>query len=259
MKVKIKTPKVKTTHALYQGDVLNVAKIVELKAWTSRFVAAIADPPDNIGLKYETYRDRLSHEDYRLWMRNVLNTLVGCSNTTWFSFNAKWTTMVGGLLHGYPHCPIEVRPIIQYYTFGSCQKRDLTNAHRPLWRIRRFAACTGAPIYPVKVPSWRQQNGDKRAAPGGKMPDDVWPIPRVTGNSQQRRSWHPTQLHEELVERCILMSTKEGDTVLDAFSGTGTVIRVAKRLGRNTVSVELDAGYCKKIADEHGLTVTTLG
>ena len=80
---------------------------------------------------------------------------------------------------------------------------------------------------------------------------DFWDFPRVVGNAKERRPWHPTQHPEALLERAIKLSTKEGDAVLDLFSGTGGVIRVCERIGRSTVSVEVNALYCAKIKEEH--------
>ena len=39
---------------------------------------------------------------------------------------------------------------------------------------------------------------------------DVFNFTRVTGNSKQRRTWHPTQLNEGLVERCVKLTTPAG-------------------------------------------------
>jgi DNA modification methylase len=103
------------------------------------------------------------------------------------------------------------------------------------------------------VPSWRQENGDKRADPRGRVPGDVFDFTRVTGNSKQRRAWHPTQLNEGLVDRCIKLTTPPGDPVLDPFAGTGTTLRVCKALGNPCTLIELDPGYCKRIAAENGL------
>lgn len=108
------------------------------------------------------------------------------------------------------------------------------------------------------------------------MPDDVWDFdadapdgckfcgwaasgvldaPRVTGNSGERRRWHPTQHPERLMERILLSS---GGPVLDLFGGTGTTLRVAKRLGLDCDIVELDAGYCAAIAMETDSEITIL-
>jgi hypothetical protein len=82
---------------------------------------------------------------------------------------------------------------------------------------------------------------------------DVFNVPRVTGNSKQRRRWHPTQLGEALIERCIKLSCGTGDAVIDACSGTGTVMRVCKRLNVSCMSIEIDKNYCKHIAEENEL------
>jgi DNA modification methylase len=47
----------------------------------------------------------------------------------------------------------------------------------------------------------------------------------------------------KLVEPCVLAGTKEGDIVLDPFSGSGTTGEVAMKLGRNYVGCELNPEY----------------
>jgi DNA modification methylase len=122
----------------------------------------------------------------------------------------------------------------------------------------------------IKVPSTRQAIGDKRAAPGGKIPDDVWEwdaegvwheFPRVVGNAKERREWHPTQHPEGLMERIIRMSTNsESDRILDCFLGTGTTLRVAQRLGyNNATGIEIDPVYACRAAIELGVSVERFG
>jgi len=53
----------------------------------------------------------------------------------------------------------------------------------------------------------------------------------------------PTEQPENLIERLILNSTNEGDTILDTFAGSGVVGRVAVRLGRKVILIDLDIAW----------------
>jgi len=285
------------THKLYQGDCLKV--LADLDPVDCIF----ADPPDNIGLGYDSYDDRKSEDEYRGLLEDWVTAFMEKAPIIWISFNARWTfalgTMFDSIVRSGQYKDWEAKPCVQVFTFGQHNKNDLGNNHRPLWRLKR----KDIPLYPeaIKVPSWRQRNGDKRAAAGGRVPGDVFDMqypspqtnrigswlaaaendptacaefkadinewfdthngdvfdfPRVTGNSKQRRDFHPTQLHEDLVERCIRLSTKEGDRVSDPFGGTGTTLRVCKKINRSCTLIELDPLYCQKISEEHGIKVT---
>lgn len=213
-----------------------------------------ADPPDGIGLGYSEYDDKITDVDYLFLLSTWIDHFVRKAHTTWISFNAKWTVAMGGIVSAYlsEHPQLEVKPMVQTFTFGQHNQQDFGNNHRPLWRFR----WPDAPIYPdaIRIPSWRQLNGDKRADPRGRVPGDVFDFPRVTGNAKQRRKWHPTQLHEGLVARCIQSCTKEGDMVIDPFAGTGTTLRVCKALERSCITMDLDRTYCEKIAQENGIS-----
>lgn len=56
---------------------------------------------------------------------------------------------------------------------------------------------------------------------------------------------HPTQKPVELLERFILNSTQESDTILDPFMGSGSTGVAAKILNRNFIGIELDEDYFK--------------
>jgi site-specific DNA-methyltransferase (adenine-specific) len=241
-----------------------------------RWDTLFADPPDNIGLKYDTYDDNLPDNEYIALLRDWLHTFVEVARCVWFSYNAKWTFHVGRIvteIQGLHGKKLEAKPCVQIFTFGQHRHTDLGNNHRPLIRLR-WDDC---PLYPddIRIQSWRQKHGDKRADSRGRVPGDVFGFPddeglalteaeqlaisdsdvydftRVVGNSKQRRSYHPTQLNEGLVERCIRLTTAPGENVIDPFGGTGTTLRVCKRIDRNCTLVELDPGYCTNIAAEH--------
>ncbi len=57
---------------------------------------------------------------------------------------------------------------------------------------------------------------------------------------------HPAAFPRELAERCILLGSREGDTVLDPFGGSGTTGVSALENGRKAVLVELNPDYAKK-------------
>jgi site-specific DNA-methyltransferase (adenine-specific) len=220
-----------------------------------RAACIFADPPDNIGLGYGEYKDGLPDDEYAALLADWVTCFVEHASTVWISFNVKWhieMAIIASALQAR-HPTLSLKPCVQTFTFGQHNKNDFGNNHRPLWR---FKWSTG-PIYPeqIKVESWRQKHGDKRAAPGGRVPGDVFDFPRVTGNSKQRRKWHPTQLHEGLVERCIKSCTQKGDLVIDPFAGTGTTMRVCKRIGRPCITTDVDLTYCTNIAAENDLRV----
>ena len=215
-----------------------------------------ADPPDNSKLDYgNDFDDNWSVTDYISWLKECLRNFCMGANTVWLSYNTEWIDFLGrATLDLWRELGfIEVKHCVQTFTFGQHNQHDLGNCFRPLLRLKH----ENAPLYPdqIRVESWRQKHGDKRADPRGRVPGDVFNFPRVVGNSKQRRSWCPTQLHEGLVERCIKLSTKEGDTVLDPFAGTGTTLRVCKRINRNCILIEQNPEYCNHIAREHSLEV----
>ncbi len=66
---------------------------------------------------------------------------------------------------------------------------------------------------------------------------------------QQKKESYSTK--ENWLQRClrriILSCTKEGDTVLDPFIGSGTTSAVAKYYGRNSIGIDLNENYMEII------------
>jgi len=225
-------------------ELVNVDFAEFLQYTTNRYRMVFADPPDNINLGYDGYKDKV--DNYQVLLSNVLSSTRICS-VLWLSFNPIHIPLVGHLTHEFlnTHPDWEFKPCVQTFTFGQHNHRDLGVCHRPLYRFLR----RGTQLYPdaIRVPSWRQLNGDKRADPRGRVPGDVFDFPRVTGNSKQRRSFSPTQLHEGLYERCIRLSCSRGDDVLDLFAGSGTLGRVATRCGVGATMLEVSRSTCDAI------------
>ena len=58
---------------------------------------------------------------------------------------------------------------------------------------------------------------------------------------------HPTMKPVPLVANCMKDSTKEGDTIIDLFGGSGTTLIAAEQLNRKCYMMELDPHYCDVI------------
>lgn len=73
---------------------------------------------------------------------------------------------------------------------------------------------------------------------------NVWEFP--TANS---RSEHIAPMPTGLAERCILLTSRAGDVVLDPFAGSGTTMRAAHGLGRVAMGVDLDGRFSDWTSD----------
>lgn len=61
---------------------------------------------------------------------------------------------------------------------------------------------------------------------------------------------HSAVFPEALPEWFIKLFTQEGETVLDPFMGSGTTLRVAKRMGRNAIGIEIQPEYVELVRNE---------
>lgn len=75
-----------------------------------------------------------------------------------------------------------------------------------------------------------------------KQMRSVWCIP-TPGPKEKKWGKHPTQKPMALLERIILASTNEGDTILDPFNGSGTTGVVALKNGRKYIGIDNNEEY----------------
>ena len=71
---------------------------------------------------------------------------------------------------------------------------------------------------------------------------NVWLIDPARGNKGHN---HPAPFPEKLAHDHIISWSKEGDTILDPFMGSGTTGKMAKQINRNFIGIELDTEYFK--------------
>lgn len=219
--------------------------------YLGKYDLIIADPPDNLNLKYDGFKDRMSESTYaenmRLWLGKMADLTDG---PIFFTFNEKWTQMVENTI-GQVGLPL-IQRLQWHYTFGQDQTRNNKYAlcYRPIYWLNSDYVRPEL----IKVPSARQTKyNDKRAAKGGKMPENVWEFPRVCGTFGEKRHWSPTQLPEALVERIVKGHCKPGGRVLDPFIGSGTTAIVAQRLGVDCVGIDISEPTIRKTAEHLGV------
>ncbi|MHB9298972.1 DNA-methyltransferase [Fusobacterium polymorphum] len=70
--------------------------------------------------------------------------------------------------------------------------------------------------------------------------NDVWQIPFLNPKAKERVGY-PTQKPIELLEKILKIASKEGDTILDPFLGSGTTAVTAKLLKRNFIGFDINS------------------
>lgn len=238
-------------HSIFHGDALDILP----SEISSESVGLIfLDPPYNIGKKFANFYDKwASEEEYVKWAYKLLDEclrilkpngslyvmtstqampyfdlylrqkMVILSRIVWHydSSGVQATKYFGSMYEPILHCVKDKNSYI--FNSDDIKIEAKTGAQRKLIDYRKA------------VPS--QYNIEK-------VPGNVWYFPRVRYRMEEYEN-HPSQKPESLLERIILASSDEGSLILDPFAGTFTSAAVAKRLGRNSISIESQEEYLK--------------
>jgi len=226
---------------VYLGDCIEIMKTLPDKSVDLVF----ADPPFNIGIKYDVHNDNMSYEDYYNWSEKWIKEtyrLLKNNGTIYIAIGDEFAAEINVILK---RTGFYFRNwIIWYYTFGQNQRKKFNRTHTHILYFTKDKERFTFNDKDIRVPSARQLvYKDKRANPLGKIPDDIWQFSRVCGTFMERIGKHPCQMPEDLLELIIKTSSKEGNLVLDPFGGTGTTVAVAKRLKRNFITMEISKKY----------------
>lgn len=228
----------------------------------------ITSPPYNLDKVYE---DKKSLDDYFALIEPVIEQLMRV-----LSDDGSLCWQVGNYVDKGEVYPLD----ILYYPYFKSKGLKLRN--RVVWtfehglhgtkrlsgRYETLLWFTKSDSYtfnldsirvPSKYPGKRNYKpgpnyGKPSGNPLGKNPSDVWRIleqdwesllwniPNVKANHPEKLM-HPCQFPIELVERCVLAMTNEGDFVLDPFSGVGSSMLAALKNGRKAIGCEKEAEY----------------
>lgn len=176
-------------------------------------------------IDYSQYDDNLSEEDYSNWMVEVLNEMCRILKPDGSIF--------------FNHKPRRHNNKV-YLPTDFISKCDLSIYQLIIWNrlsspnIRKdvLLPCTEHIYWLTKgKPKTFKQNLDKN------YHSEVWVINPDKGTN------HPAPFPEKLVENCILLTSEEGDLIVDPFLGSGTTALVSKKLNRSFIGIEMDEKY----------------
>jgi DNA modification methylase len=256
---------------IHQGDCIKLMQRIEAGSVDLVF----ADPPFNIGYEYDQYDDRQDDQKYLDWCQNWIrevHRILKPAGTFWLAIGDEYAAELK--VAAQREIGFTTRSwVIWYYTFGVNCKNKFSRSHAHLFHFvkdeKNFMFNAEDPA--IRVPSARALvYGDKRANPQGRLPDDTWILrpqdfqsdrygftpdqdtwffSRVAGTFKERQGFQGCQMPEQLLARIIRTSSNEGDVVFDPFTGSGTTLAVAKKLGRAFLGTELSTEYAKAATD----------
>lgn len=220
---------------LFKGDTLKILKQIGPKSVDLIF----ADPPYNLsGENYLTCKSgRITKCDKGSWdqIENI------------YEFNKRWveecvsvlkddgTIWISGTLHNHPSIGVILKQLNLWIINDIIWFKP--NAP-PLIQKNRFVPSTE--LIWIASKSKRYYFNYEMAVKlnNGKQMRNLWELP-----AERHKTSHPTEKPEKLLERIILIGSKEEDIILDPFMGSGTTGVVAKRLNRNFTGIEIDEKY----------------
>lgn len=258
---------------LLEGDAAHTLRTVPSGAAN----LIITSPPYNLGKVYEKATEL---DAYLAELRPILNELIRVLSPT-----GSLCWQVGNYVENSEVFPLDMfyyplfkshglklrNRIIWHFAHGLHASKRLSGRYETLlWFTKgdEYTFNLDSIRVPSKYPGKTYFKGEKYGQPSGnplgKNPSDIWQlmqqeweqglwdIPNVKANHPEK-TIHPCQFPIELVERCVLAFTNEGDLVLDPFSGVGSALLAALRRQRRAIGCERDKTFMaiakERIAD----------
>lgn len=203
-------------------------------------------PPYNVDIKYNTYTDQRS--DYEAWLKDIFRECqriltpggrliinIQPSQATRRPTQSILTAALldeGYLYYGERIWDKGVNSLDGYIPFAGSVGRS-SKPH--LWYHSEYILIFSKGS--LDRPCSLEQSLISRRESIDWSKNTVWQLP------PGRHKRHPAVFSELLAERVIKLFARQGDRVYDPFSGTGTTVAVAHRLGCHGIGTEIDQDY----------------
>jgi site-specific DNA-methyltransferase (adenine-specific) len=197
----------------------------------------ITSPPYNkLGLsknnsraiQYDIFNDNMNEKDYQNWQINILNE---CHRVLKDG---------GSMFYNHKNRRFKCK---EYTPFDWILKTNMNLYQTIIWNRKADAAIFNTFLLPIyEYVFWMTKDNKTPKVFRNRLDNvkSIWDI------NPDKKNKHPAPFPSELVKNCILLSTNEGDIVLDPFSGSGTTCNVAKELNRNYIGFEISEDYINK-------------
>jgi len=215
----------------------------------------IVDPPYNLSKDYHGKKfcatDNQSYAEYtKKWIEAVIPMLKPTASV-YVCCDWKSSLVIGPVLQKY----FVVRNRITWQREkGRGASKNWKNGMEDIW----FATVSDEYTFNLEAVKIRKrviapyrENGKPKdweeTAEGNfrnTCPSNFWDDISIPYWSMPENTDHPTQKPEKLMAKLILASSNVEDTVFDPFSGSGTTLVAAKKLGRKYVGIEHNETYC---------------
>lgn len=220
---------------LHYGDCIELLQLLEPNSIDLIF----ADPPYNLSGKNNltVKSGKIAACDKGDW--DIIEN-IHTFNERWIKecvkvLSEKGTLWISGTLHNYPSIGVILKKLNLWIINDVIWfKRNAP----PLFSQNRFVPSTEIIWVASKSKKYYFNYAIAKKMNGGKQMRNLWEI-----NAERHKTKHPTEKPESLLERILLIGSKENNTVLDPFMGSGTTGAVAKRLERNFVGYEINKEY----------------
>ncbi|MFP4402504.1 MAG: DNA-methyltransferase [Candidatus Nanoarchaeia archaeon] len=255
-------------HFLFVGDCLEILKSIP----DNSIKVVITDPPYNINLNYNSFRDKKSWKEYYDELKDRLTEIF------------RILTKDGSLyLINYPEFNARTLPILEdeigfvfkrwitwhYPTNIGHSKTNFTRSQRSILfmtKSKNNLFNKTEVVQPYKNPKVGKikkliEQGKKGRTPydglelndlkeilgekefGRDIENDFLNFNLLKNVSKDRELEHPCQLPLSLLKVFIKASSNEGDIILDSYAGTFTTSLAAKQLNRKSIGIEIDSEY----------------
>lgn len=251
---------------LFSGDVND--SILKIPDQSVNLI--ITSPPYNIGKDYEK---KTTIEKYLQQQVKIIEQMIRI-----LADNGSLCWQVGNYINKGEVFPLDIyyynifkhqfklflrNRIIWYFGHGLHTSKRFSGRYETiLWFTKsdNYTFNLDPVRVPAKYPGKRHYKGKKVGQPSGnpqgKNPSDIWEIminewetglmdiPNVKSNHCEKTT-HPCQFPIELVERCVLALTNEGDTIYDPYAGAGSSLIAGIKHNRRVIGSEKNPEYCQ--------------